>query len=310
MASICKRRVSDYRQDCTEDMNRMAKRQSLGRGLDALLGDPIPEGLLADAQSGELRSLPVEKIQRGRFQPRTQMDPERLTELADSIRAQGVVQPIVVRPNADDGQFELIAGERRWRAAQMAGLAEIPAVVRNVPDEAVVAIALIENVQRENLNPIEEAVALKRLTDEFGMTHDAAAKAVGRSRTAVTNLLRLLDLTEEVKSLVQQGGLEMGHARALLGLPGQQQYEAARRVVAKGLSARETERLVRRLKSAPVSTKVAGSNQDADVRRLETEISERLGAEVQIQQIGRGQGQLVIRYHSLEELDGILAHIQ
>jgi ParB family chromosome partitioning protein len=288
----------------------MAKRQSLGRGLDALLGEPFPESVLADAQSGELRNLALEMIQRGRFQPRTQMDPERLTELADSIRAQGVVQPIVVRPRTDDGQYEIIAGERRWRAAQMAGLTEIPAVVRNVPDEAVVAIALIENVQREDLNPIEEAVALRRLTDEFGMTHDAAAKAVGRSRTAVTNLLRLLELTEEVKSLVQRGGLEMGHARALLGLPDPLQHEAARQVVAKGLSARETERLVRRLKGARVSTKPRSAHQDADVRRLETELSERLGTEVHIQQTGRGQGQLLVRYHSLEELDGILAHIQ
>lgn len=289
----------------------MAKRQSLGRGLDALLGDPFPDKLLADGQSGELRNLPVELIQRGRFQPRNQMDPERLTELADSIRAQGVVQPIVVRATSDDRQYELIAGERRWRAAQMAGLSEIPAVVRNVPDEAVVAIALIENVQRENLNPIEEAVALKRLTDEFGMTHDAAAKAVGRSRTAVTNLLRLLELTDEVKSLVQQGGLEMGHARALLGLTGPLQHQAARQVVAKGLSARETERLVRRLKNGPAAPKGSeGVHQDADVRRLEGTLSERLGTEVHIQQTGRGQGQLIIRYHSLEELDGILAHIQ
>nr|MBS0021209.1 ParB/RepB/Spo0J family partition protein [Gammaproteobacteria bacterium] len=288
----------------------MAKRQNLGRGLDALLGEPFAESLLADAQSGELRNLPLEMIQRGRFQPRTQIDPERLTELADSIRAQGVVQPIVVRPRADDRQYEIIAGERRWRAAQMAGLTEIPALVRNCPDEAVVAIALIENVQRENLNPIEEAFALKRLTDEFGMTHDAAAKAVGRSRTAVTNLLRLLELTEQVKSLVQQGGLEMGHARALLGLPDPLQYEAARQVVAKGLSARETERLVRRLKSGPAATKATDARPDADVRRLETTLSERLGAEVHIQQTGRGQGQLVIRYHSLEELDGILARIQ
>lgn len=289
----------------------MAKRQSLGRGLDALLGEPFPDSLLADAQSGELRTLAVDLIQRGRFQPRTQMDPERLTELADSIRAQGVVQPIVVRANGADGQYELIAGERRWRAAQMAGLTEIPAVVRNVPDEAVVAIALIENVQRENLNPIEEAIALKRLTDEFGMTHDAAAKAVGRSRTAVTNLLRLLDLTEEVKSLVQQGGLEMGHARALLGLPDALQQQAARQVVAKGLSARETERLVRRLKNGATEPKARiGAHQDADVRRLEATLSERLGAAVHIQQTGRGQGQLVIRYQSLEELDGILAHFQ
>jgi ParB family chromosome partitioning protein len=192
----------------------------------------------------------------------------------------------------------------------MAGLTEIPAVVRNVPDEAVVAIALIENVQRENLNPIEEAFALRRLTDEFGMTHEAAAKAVGRSRSAVTNLLRLLELTEDVKSLVQQGGLEMGHARALLGLPGPLQYEAARRVVAKKLSARETERLVRRLKSGPTSPKAETPPQNADVRRLEITLSERLGAEVHIEQTGRGQGQLLIRYHSLEELDGILARIQ
>lgn len=288
----------------------MAKRQSLGRGLDALLGESFPESLLADAQSGELRAVPVELVLRGRFQPRAHIDPERLTELADSIRAQGIVQPIVVRPQADSGQYEIIAGERRWRAAQMAGLTEIPAVVRDVPDEAVVAIALIENVQREDLNPIEEASALKRLTDEFGMTHEAAAKAVGRSRTAVTNLLRLLELTEEVKSLVHQGALEMGHARALLGLPSPLQHEAARKVVAKGLSARETERLVRRLKAGPTASKVGNTNQDVDVRKLEEALSERLGTEVRIQQTGRGQGQLLIRYHSLEELDGILDRIR
>lgn len=233
-----------------------AKRRTLGRGLDALLSPAAqaPAGDRAEAQ--ELRAIPVDLLQRGKYQPRTDMRPESLEELADSIRAQGVVQPIVVRPvgaGTGTGQsYEIIAGERRWRAALLAGLAEIPAVIRDVPDEAAVAMALIENIQRENLNPLEEARALERLISEFDMTHQQAAGAVGRSRAAVSNLLRLLDLGEEIKTLVESRQIEMGHARALLGLPDTKlQAVAARDVVSRGLSVRETERLVRKLAAGP-----------------------------------------------------------
>jgi len=291
------------------------KKRGLGRGLDALLGggsgapalqeaEPPEEGF---APQGDLRSLPVDLVQRGRYQPRTHMDAERLQELAESIRAQGVVQPILVRP-LHAGGYEIIAGERRWRAAQLAGLQEIPAVVRDVPDQAAVAMALIENIQRENLNAIEEAAALQRLIDEFGMTHQQAAESVGRSRTAVSNLLRLLDLDEEVKRLVESGALEMGHARALLALQGTAQRELARRVVERGLSVRETEQMVRRLNAGRTRPRPA-PGVDPDVRRLEQELSERLGARINIQH-ARGKGQLVIRYNSLEELEGILERIR
>jgi ParB family chromosome partitioning protein len=241
------------------------------------------------------------------------MRPESLEELADSIRAQGVVQPIVVRPapEADDGaRYEIIAGERRWRAAQLAGLQEIPAVIRDVPDEAAVAMALIENIQRENLNPLEEARALERLVTEFDMTHQQAAEAVGRSRTAVTNLLRLLDLSAEVKKLVEQRQLEMGHARALLALADAGgQLSAARQVVSRGLSVRATERLVKRLLQPPRKAGPAPSR-DPDIRRLESDLSERLGAKVTLQHGQAGKGRLVVTYNSLDELDGILAHIK
>jgi ParB family chromosome partitioning protein len=288
----------------------MAKRQNLGRGLDALLGGSFSPTLMENNRDTELRDLPLDLIERGRYQPRIDMDTERLQELAASIRAQGVVQPIVVRPIQQGMRYELIAGERRWRAAQLAGLAEIPAQVRDVPDEAVLAISLIENVQREDLNPIEEANALRRFIDDFGMTHETAAHAVGRSRTAVSNLLRLLELNDEVKELVQGGLLEMGHARALLGLPPEQQSEAAHQVMAKGLSARETERLVAKLKSDSAHPKSARQPQDPDVRRLQNELEERLGAKVRIDHQATGKGSLVIRYGSLEELDGILARIR
>jgi ParB family chromosome partitioning protein len=241
------------------------------------------------------------------------MRPESLHELADSIRAQGVVQPVVVRPLAQPEQgaeYEIIAGERRWRAAQLAGLMEIPAVIRNVPDEAAVAMSLIENIQRENLNPLEEARALDRLTEEFGMTHQQAADSVGRSRTAVTNLLRLLDLCDPVKGLVEQRQLEMGHARALLALTdAAAQAAAARKVVAGGLSVRATERLVRRLAAAP-KRDAPLRRKDPDVAKLELEVGERLGARVEVRHRAGGKGQLVINYNSLEELDGILGHIQ
>ena len=291
-----------------------ARRRTLGRGLDALLSTPAPQTSTPARTASEdsLRSVPVDLLRRGRYQPRQDMRPESLQELADSISAQGIVQPIVVRPVGDDSgeRYEIIAGERRWRAAQLAGLDEIPAVIRDVPDEAAVAMALIENIQREDLNPLEEARALERLIDEFGMTHQQAAEAVGRSRAAVSNLLRLLDLTDAVKKMVEARELEMGHARALLGIEdAAAQLGAARKVAARGLSVRETEALVKRL-NAPPRKSSAAPDTDPDVARLQNEIGERLGATVTVRQTGKGGGQLVIRYNSLEELDGILSHIR
>ncbi|MCG5536722.1 ParB/RepB/Spo0J family partition protein [Ectothiorhodospira mobilis] len=287
----------------------MARRKTgLGRGLDVLLSSANQAGPENDDPS-RLRQVPVEHIRRGRYQPRVNLRPEALEELAASIRAQGVVQPVVVRP-VEEG-FELVAGERRWRAAQMAGLQEIPAVVRDIPDQAAAAMALIENIQREDLNPLEESSALQRLIREFGMTHQQVAESVGRSRTGVTNLLRLQDLEEGVKTLVEEGGLEMGHARALLGLTGPAQVEAARRVVDKGLSVRETERLVQSmLQENPAAEQNAQRPRNPDVERLESELSDRLGAPVDIRYDTRGRGRLVIRYNSLDELDGILGHIR
>lgn len=284
----------------------MTKRKNLGRGLDVLLGGQIAA---IEHGEGELRKLPVEQIRQSRYQPRTTMDPTALKELANSIRAQGVVQPIVVRPLEKENHFEIIAGERRWRAAQSAGLSEIPAVVRDVPDEAVIAIALIENIQREELNPIEEATALRRLIGEFKMTHQAAADAVGKSRTAVTNLLRLLDLNPDVEELLRQKRLDMGHARALLGLDGPLQSQAAQQVIAKKLSARETEHLVRRLKTKMEAESTDSVQRDPDVHRLELDLSEQLGAEVQVRHSTQGSGRLVIRYTSLEQLDGIISRV-
>jgi ParB family chromosome partitioning protein len=290
----------------------MNKRRGLGRGLDALLGAARP----ADEDSGEprpapaegaLRNLPVDLIRRGRYQPRLTMDQDSLEDLASSIRSQGVVQPIVVRSVGAD-TYEIIAGERRWRAAQLAGLHEIPAVIRDVPDEAAIAIALIENIQRENLNPIEESTALQRLIDEFGMTHQQVADAVGRSRAAVSNLLRLLTLEDEVKQLLDRGDLEMGHARALLALAGPAQRGAAQRVVAQGLSVRETQRLVRALLNPQPDRNPA--QPDANIKRLEEDLGERLGARVQVLHQPKGKGKLVIQYNTLDELDGILAHIK
>lgn len=282
------------------------KKRGLGRGLDALLGAPREQPTPASSTVNNVRELPVDVVRRGKFQPRVNMHPESLQELADSIRAQGVLQPVVVRP-VDSGQYEIIAGERRWRAAQLAGLHEIPVVIRDVPDQAAVAIALIENIQRENLNPLEEANALQRLISEFGTTHQEAAAAVGRSRAAVSNLLRLLELTDGVKELVNSGQLEMGHARALLALQGDAQTQAARHVVAKGLSVRDTERFVKRLTTSP--SKPTGNKVDPDIRRLEQDLSERLGAQVRLEGRGSGKGKLVISYNSLDELDGILAKI-
>jgi len=290
------------------------KRKTLGRGLDALLSHSSRPAEGQDTD-GELRSLAIDLLQRGKYQPRHDMRPDSLQDLADSIRAQGVVQPIVVRPlQAQAGKprhYEIIAGERRWRAAQLAGLREVPAVIRDVPDEAAVAMALIENIQRENLNPLEEASALSRLIQEFEMTHQQAADAVGRSRAAVSNLLRLLELPDEVKSLVAERRIEMGHARAILGLAQpRQQAEVGQLVAKKGLSVRETEALVRKLIKPKGPTTVNPPVVDPNVRQLESELGERLGARVQIQQSRGGAGKLLIAYNSLDELDGILEHIR
>ncbi len=299
------------------------KKPALGRGLGALLGETAARQVTAAAAAGaarpagdELVRLPLDLLQRGKYQPRIDMRPESLAELAESIKAQGIVQPIVVRPvgtpaPTESQRYEIIAGERRWRAAQLAGLAEIPAIVRRVADEAAVAMALIENIQRENLNPLEEARALDRLVTEFELTHQEAAEAVGRSRAAVSNLLRLLELADEVKALVAGRSLEMGHGRALLGLSNRrQQVEVGALVAKKGLSVRETEALVRRLTAPARAEAERGATTDADVRLLETELGEKLGAKVVFRQGAHGRGQLIISYSSHEELEGILAHIR
>lgn len=298
----------------------MAK-QRLGTNLNALLGSAnlaatTPEQLATGVDgsqksplSGELMDLPVEFITRGRYQPRRDMHPDALEELAQSIRVQGIMQPIVVRPLAEN-RYEIIAGERRWRAAQLAGLADIPALVRQVPDEAAVAMALIENIQREDLNPIEEAIALARLQKEFELTQQEVAEAVGKSRAAVANLLRLMSLNPEVKKLLEHGDLEMGHARALLTLSEQQQLELARLVVARGLSVRQTEALVRRQQQQNQAKNQKTRRADPDIKRLEDSLSERLGTAVAIQCNSKGKGKLVISYNSLDELEGVLEHIK
>ena len=287
-----------------------ARKRGLGRGLEALLGPVAEARTEVQDQANELRALPIELLQRGANQPRMDFDKDALQELADSIRAQGVLQPVLVRPLADSGRFEIIAGERRWRAAQLAGLHEIPAVVRELDDQTSMCIALIENIQREDLNPLEQARGLARLADEFDMTHDAIAESVGRSRSAVTNTLRLLDLSEEVKRLLESRQIEMGHARALLTLSEQQQMWAAQQIVKSGLSVRGAEALVRRLQKAKTVLKPARDRVDPDVRLLETELSEQLGAAVTIQQKKQGKGTLRIAYGSLAQLDGILARIR
>ncbi|HUO44147.1 MAG TPA: ParB/RepB/Spo0J family partition protein [Burkholderiales bacterium] len=284
----------------------MAKIKGLGRGLDALLGGDEPPSP-AGARNA-LIELQVEELQPGKYQPRTGMEEAALRELADSIRAQGLMQPILVRP-IENGRYEIIAGERRWRAARLAGLSVVPAQVRAVPDREALAMALIENIQREDLKPLEQAAGIQRLIDEFDMTHDAAAQSVGRSRAAVTNLLRLLTLTEPVRGLMQSGQLDMGHARALLALSGMQQIEAAREAAARGLSVRETERLVARL-SAAGGKKKRASSKDRDVIRLQNDLAEKLGARVQFHHGARGKGKITIYYGSLDELQGILAHIK
>lgn len=284
----------------------MAKKPSLGRGLDILLSSVRGDGEQSD--DTVLKQLPVERIRPGQYQPRTRMNPDALQELADSIKAQGLVQPIVVR-KLGGGEYELIAGERRWRASQLAGLHTIPAVVREVPDQSVAAMSLIENIQREDLNALEEASGLRRLIDEFGLTHQQTAEAVGRSRAAVTNLLRLLELQAETKALVDAGQLEMGHARALLALHGQQQIDIAQKVAQQQLSVRETERLVKSLLEAGQKP-VTVFKPSPDVVKLEQTLADTLGAKVAIRYNRTGKGKLVIEYNSLDELDGILGHIQ
>jgi ParB family chromosome partitioning protein len=289
-----------------------AKRRGIGnRGLNSLLqgaGAKLDDDVTS--HDGELRDIPVDLIQRGRYQPRRDMDPAALQELADSIRRQGVMQPVVVRP-IEEGRYELIAGERRWRATQMAELDSIPAIIREVPDETAIALALIENIQRENLNPIEEAFALQRLQEEFGLTQNEVADAVGKSRTTITNLLRLISLTEEVRTMLEHGDLEMGHGRAMLTLPPEQQVQAARQVVSRSLSVRQTEALVRKLQAeAQRGPKKSRNTLDPNIRALQDDLADRLGARVSIAHGNRGKGKLVIEYSSLDELDGILGHIK
>ncbi len=296
------------------------KRKGLGRGLDALLSTNsslnAPQGANhADASSldtkpkdGILADLPIEFLQRGKYQPRTDMQQESLQELADSIKAQGVMQPIVVRPIGDQ-KYEIIAGERRWRASQLAGLDKIPAVIRDVPDEAAIAMALIENIQREDLNPVEEAVALKRLQEEFELTHQEVATAVGKSRTAVSNTLRLLNLCAEVRTLLEHGDIEMGHARSLLTLETQAQKYLANTVVAKSLSVRQTEALVRKYQAEENKPKQAPVKENADITKLQDALSDKIGVPVMVQHSAKGSGKLVLKYSNLDELDGILNHM-
>ncbi|WP_016954713.1 ParB/RepB/Spo0J family partition protein [Catenovulum agarivorans] len=296
------------------------KKRGLGRGLDALLATSSAKSQVEannaaaenssetqTAQKGELRKLPVEFLKPGKYQPRKDMSPEALEELASSIRAQGIIQPIVVRQTGED-QFEIIAGERRWRAAQLAGLDVIPCLVKDIPDEAAVAIALIENIQREDLNAMEEAIALDRLMQEFELTHQQVADAVGKSRTAVTNLLRLNGLEDEVKTLLEHGDIEMGHARTLLALESEQQVEAARIVAAKGLTVRETEKLVNKILAGPVEK--ADKKVDPDIEALQNELSERIGSNVSISHNRAGKGKMVINFANLDTLEGIIERLR
>ena len=307
------------------------KKRGLGRGLDALLGssakkvrqdtrsvsdsgssEEMSEAFERKRLDGELHNVPVEFIQPGVYQPRIDMHPEALEELSDSIKAQGVVQPIVIRPidestASGDQKYEIIAGERRWRACQMAGMADIPAVIRDVSDQSAIAMALIENIQREELNPIEEAGALRRLIDEFNMTHQQAADAVGRSRASVTNLLRLLELEPATRRLLENGDLEMGHARALLALKGEEQSYTARHVVSKGMSVRETESLVKKILNPKEKTE---KKTDPNILNLQQNLTEKLGARVVFQHGSKGRGKMVIHYNTVDELEGILAHIK
>lgn len=287
----------------------MVKKRGLGeKGLGALLKGSSVEPKASHDIERQLRELPVELIQRGQYQPRRDMDQQALEELAESIRQQGVMQPIVVRP-ISDSQYEIIAGERRWRASQIAGLDRVPAIIREVPDEAAVAMALIENIQRENLNAMEEALAFKRLQEDFELTQSEIAQAVGKSRTTVTNLLRLLNLNAEVRVMLEHGDLEMGHGRAMLALTEQQQIDIARQVESKSLSVRQTEALVRKTLNDSPKPKES-KKPDKDIERLQEELSEKIGSPVSLDHSVKGKGRLTIRYNSLDELDGILAHLK
>ncbi|WP_075184767.1 ParB/RepB/Spo0J family partition protein [Teredinibacter haidensis] len=304
----------------------MVKRKGLGRGLDALLSGSSSTGASpADAikaatevaaeitspstiKDGTLKEIPVELLQRGKYQPRRDMHPEALEELAESIKAQGVMQPIVVRP-IGEGRFEIIAGERRWRATQQAGLHTIPCVIREVPDETAIALALIENIQREDLNPVEEAMALKRFQDEFELTQQEVADAVGKSRSAITNLMRLLNLSDEVRTLLEHGDLEMGHARCLLTLESGTQKRVARQIVAKGMTVRQAEALARKTLQEESQPEEKKENTDHDIKKLEERLGEKVGVPVMVQHSAKGKGKLVLKYNSLDELDGILAHL-
>lgn len=287
----------------------MVKKRGLGKSLDALLAytsTDIDNPVETESNVQEkLMQLSIDRIQRGKYQPRREMDQEALEDLANSIRSQGIIQPLIVRPVGN--KYEIIAGERRWRAAQLAGLSEVPVIIRPIPDKTAVAIALIENIQRENLNPIEEAIALQRLIEEFGMTHQQIAEAVGKSRTSVTNLLRLLALPQEVKRLIDKGFLEMGHARTLITLPEATQIEAAELIVSKGLSVRETEHLIRRLQSPQLKTP---KSLDPDIRHLQENLSKQLKLRVAIHCNAKGKGKLVIHYRSLSELNNLLSQFQ
>ena len=286
-----------------------AQKRGLGRGLDALLGNlSEPTSNAPDVSKEQLSRLPVDLIQRGKYQPRREIEPEALQELADSIKAQGVMQPIIVRP-LNAGRYEIIAGERRWRASQLAGLDEIPAIIRDVSDETATAMALIENIQRENLNAMEEAVALQRLQDEFQLTQQQVAEAVGKSRAAVANLIRLNGLNEDIKSMLTHRQLDMGHARALLALTGGVQSKAGQMVVNKQLSVRQTETLVKRLLTEQTTEKKI-LYIDPDIKQLEQRLSDQLGSRVAIQHGAKGKGKMVINYNSSEELEGILSHIK
>ncbi len=284
-----------------------AKKKGLGRGLTALLGNSDVEAMIEPQNDNELRNIDVDLIERGPWQPREHFDEETLQELADSIATQGVVQPIVVRQRADN-RYEIVAGERRWRASQKAGLSKVPAVVKNFDDQTAAAVSLIENIQRENLNPLEESTALKRLVDEFEMTHQQVADTVARSRATVSNLLRLQDLNPDVKTLLAMRDIEMGHARALLAIDGMEQSRVAKDVARKGLSVRETEALIRKILAPAKKSK--STRKDPDIIKLEERLTERLGAPVNIKQKGKGKGCLEITYTSLDVLDGILSKIE
>lgn len=297
----------------------MVKKRGLGKSLDALLAYTSTENTQVDADvtsetstptaaNDSIRQLDVTVIQRGKYQPRRDINPESLEDLASSIRQQGIIQPLIVRPVGD--KYEIIAGERRWRAAQLAGLTEVPVIIRHIPDEAAIAIALIENIQRENLNPIEEAIALQRLIDEFGMTHQQAADAVGKNRATISNLLRLLSLPEEVKNMLERGQLEMGHARALITLPEAVQLETASLIVARQLSVRETEELVRKLQAHEIPVTKSVKPQDPDIMHLQNSLAKHLRMKVAIKCSPKGRGKLVIHYRNLTELDDLLAQFE